>query len=191
MEIDKGDISFKINFPQSDNNLDDILQNRKNGLVGVFDDGLRIDDSGALAVSMALAFRYGDIRSHGNLIEKVYGIGENKAEVSLSELLGTTEEVKMDCRLWVDYMTRGGITAADKKIMFCISDPDTLDLRQRREVAKIAVSIGAAAIRCSELSPEDLKKSPTKLFSADDLSDLGVSFRYNMHFDKKWQKYIT
>ena len=189
MEIGKGDISFKINFPQSDNTLEDILRNRKNGLVGVFDDGLRIDDSGALAVSMALAFRHGDIRSHKNLIEKVYGIGKNKAEVSLSELLGTTEEIKMDCRLWVDYMT-GGITAAYKNIMFSISDPDTFDLGQRREVAKIAVSIGAAAIRCSELSLEDLKKSPTKLFSADDLSDLGTSFGRNMHFDKKWQKYI-
>ena len=43
---------------------------------------------GTVNASMVFARRVGDIRSHGNLIEKDRGIGENMARVSISECLG-------------------------------------------------------------------------------------------------------
>ena len=48
--------------------------------------------------SMVFARRVGDIRSHGNLIEKVRGgIGENMARVSISECLGIKDKVEVSC----------------------------------------------------------------------------------------------
>ena len=135
----------------------------------------------------------GDIRSHGNLIEKVRGIGENMARVSISECLGIEDEVKVSGWLMADPMSHGGISFLRKVIPTEIVVPDSIennpDDDQKLEIVRLALRVGAVALHCAGLSLEELKKSSTESFSSDKVDEFVSSFHGNVDFGSKWREY--
>ena len=78
MEILKGGVSFKVNFIDSGDNKGNYSVGSWR-LIGVYDGDWSLGDDGTVNASMTFARRAGDVRSHGNLIEKVRGVGETEA----------------------------------------------------------------------------------------------------------------
>ena len=81
MEKNTGGVSLGIRFIDSGNGLEDYSAVESQSLIGIYDGDWSLEEDGTVNASMAFAIRVGNIRSHGNLIEKVHGIGERGASI--------------------------------------------------------------------------------------------------------------
>ena len=189
MEKSTGGVSFDIRFIDSSNGSENYSSVESRRLIGIYDGDWSLEEDGTVNASMVFARRVGDIRSHGNLIEKVRGIGENMARVSISECLGVEDEVKVSGWLMADPMSHGGISFLRKVIPTELVVPDSFEDNQKIEVARIALCVGAVALHCAGLSLEELKESPTESFSPDKVDELVSRFHGNVDFGSKWREY--
>ena len=73
MESLKGGVYFKVNFINSGDNPGN-YSGESQRLIGIYNGDWSLGRSGAVNASMAFARRAGDVRSHGNLIERLYGL---------------------------------------------------------------------------------------------------------------------
>ena len=189
MEKSTGGVSFDIRFIDSGNGSENYSSAESRRLIGIYDGNWRLGKDGTVNASMAFARRVGDVRSHGNLIEKVRGIGENMARVSISECLGIEDEVKVSGWLMADPMSHSGISFLRKAIPTKLIVPDSFEDSQKIEVVRIALRVGAVALRCSELPLKELKESPTKYFSPSEVDELVRIFHSNVDFGSEWKEY--
>ena len=193
MEKSTGGVSFGIRFIDSGNGSEKYSSVESRRLIGIYDGAWSLEEDGTVNASMVFARRVGDIRSHGNLIEKVRGIGERDARVSISECLGIEEEVKVSGWLLADPMSYGGISFLRKAIPTKLIVPDSIknnpDDDQKLEIVRLALRVGAVALHCAGLSLEELKESPTESFSPDKVDDLVSRFHGNVDFGSKWREY--
>ena len=190
MEKSTGGVSLDIRFIDSSNSSENYSSAESRRLIGIYDGDWSLEEDGTVNASMVFARRVGDIRSHGNLIEKVHGIGENMARVSISECLGVEgEKVELDGRLLNDPMSYGGISFSRRAISTELYIPDSFEDNQKIEVARIALCVGAVALHCAGLSLEELKESPTESFSPDKVDELVSRFHGNVDFGSKWREY--
>ena len=185
MESLKGGVSFKVNFIDSGDNKGNYSVGSWR-LIGVYDGDWSLGDDGTVNASMAFARRAGDVRTHGNLIERLYGLGERSARVSLSKCLDAVDLVEADGRLIADPMLRSGIYRLIPTKLFV---PDSLENDQKLEVVRVALRVGAVALHCSGLSLEELRKSPTKHFPSGEVDKLVSCFHGNVDFGNEWQEY--
>ena len=189
MEKSTGGVSFDIRFIDSSNGSENYSSVESRRLIGIYDGDWSLEEDGTVNASMVFARRVGDIRSHDNLIEKVRGIGENMARVSISECLAVEDEVKVSGWLLADPMSHGGISFLRKVIPTELVVPDSFEDNQKIEVARIALCVGAVALHCAGLSLEELKESPTESFSPDKVDELVSRFHGNVDFGSKWREY--
>ena len=189
MEKSTGGVSFGIRFIDSGNGSGNYSSAESRRLIGIYDGNWRLGKDGTVNASMAFARRAGDVRSHGNLIEKVRGIGENMARVSISECLGIEDEVKVSGWLMADPMSHSGISFLRKAIPTKLIVPDSFEDSQKIEVVRIALRVGAVALRCSELPLKELKESPTKYFSPSEVDELVRIFHSNVDFGSERKEY--
>lgn len=189
MEKSTGGVSLGIRFIDSGNGSENYSSAESRRLIGIYDGNWRLGKDGTVNASMAFARRVGDVRSHGNLIEKVRGIGENMARVSISECLGIEDEVKVSGWLMADPMSHSGISFLRKAIPTKLIVPDSFEDSQKIEVVRIALRVGAVALRCSELPLKELKESPTKYFSPSEVDELVRIFHSNVDFGSEWKEY--
>ena len=194
MEKNTGGVSFGIRFIDSGNDSEDYSTVESRRLVGVYYGNWFLEEDGTVNASMAFARRVGNIRSHGNLIEKVYGIGEREARVSISGCLGIEgERVELDGRLLNDSMSYGGTSFLIKSILTKLVVPDSIennpDDNQKLEIVRLALRVGAVALHCTELPLDELRKSPVKHFSSDKVDKFVSRFHGNVDFGSEWRKY--
>ena len=183
MESLKGGVSFKVNFIDSGDNKGNYSVGSWR-LIGVYDGDWSLGDDGTVNASMTFARRAGDVRSHGNLIEKVRGVGETEARVSISECLGIEDKnVEVSGWLLADPMLRSGIYRLIPTKLFV---PDSLENNQSLEVVRLALRVGVVALHCSGLSLEKLRKSPTKHFPSGEVDKLVSCFHGNVDFGREW-----
>ena len=191
MEKNTGGVSFGIRFIDSGNGSEDYSAVESQSLIGIYDGDWSLEEDGTVNASMVFARRVGDIRSHGNLIEKVRGIGENMARVSISECLGIEgERVELDGRLLNDPMSCGGTSFLIKSIP---TKPDSIennpDYNQKLEIVRLALRVGAVALHCTGLPLDELRKSPVKHFSSDKVDKFVSRFHGNVDFGSEWREY--
>ena len=193
MEKSTGGVSFGIRFIDSGNGSEKYSSVESRRLIGIYDGDWSLEEDGTVNASMVFARRVGDIRSHGNLIEKVRGIGENMARVSISECLAVEDEVKASGWLLADPMSHSGISFLRKVIPTELVVPDSIennpDDDQKLEIVRLALRVGAVALHCAGLSLEELKESPTESFSTDKVDELVSRFHGNVDFGSKWREY--
>jgi len=193
MEKSTGGVSFDIRFIDSGNGSEKYSSVESRRLIGIYDGDWSLEEDGTVNASMVFARRVGDIRSHDNLIEKVRGIGENMARVSISECLAVEDEVKVSGWLLADPMSHSGISFLRKVIPTELVVPDSIennpDDDQKLEIVRLALRVGAVALHCAGLSLEELKESPTESFSPDKVDDLVSRFHGNVDFGSKWREY--
>lgn len=193
MEKSTGGVSFGIRFIDSGDGSEKYSSVESRRLIGIYDGDWSLEEDGTVNASMVFARRVGDIRSHDNLIEKVRGIGENMARVSISECLGVEDEVKVSGWLLADPMSHSGISFLRKVIPTELVVPDSIennpDDDQKLEIVRLALRVGAVALHCAGLSLEELKESPTESFSPDKVDDLVSRFHGNVDFGSKWREY--
>ena len=193
MEKSTGGVSFDIRFIDSGDGSEKYSSVESRRLIGIYDGDWSLEEDGTVNASMVFARRVGDIRSHGNLIEKVRGIGENMARVSISECLAVEDEVKVSGWLLADPMSHSGISFLRKVIPTELVVPDSIennpDDDQKLEIVRLALRVGAVALHCAGLSLEELKESPTESFSPDKVDDLVSRFHGNVDFGSKWREY--
>ena len=193
MEKSTGGVSFDIRFIDSGNGSENYSSVESRRLIGIYDGDWSLEEDGTVNASMAFARRVGDIRSHGNLIEKVRGIGESMARVSISECLAVEDEVKVSGWLLADPMSHSGISFLRKVIPTELVVPDSIennpDDDQKLEIVRLALRVGAVALHCAGLSLEELKESPTESFSPDKVDELVSRFHGNVDFGSKWREY--
>ena len=193
MEKSTGGVSFDIRFIDSSNDSENYFSVESRRLIGIYDGDWSLEEDGTVNASMVFARRVGDIRSHGNLIEKVRGIGENMARVSISECLAVEDEVKVSGWLLADPMSHSGISFLRKVIPTELVVPDSIennpDDDRKLEIVRLALRVGAVALHCAGLSLEELKESPTESFSPDKVDDLVSRFHGNVDFGSKWREY--
>ena len=189
MEKSTGGVSFGIRFIDSGDGSEKYSSVESRRLIGIYDGDWSLEEDGTVNASMVFARRVGDIRSHENLIEKVRGIGENMARVSISECLGIEDEVKVSGWLMADPMSHSGISFLRKAIPTKLIVPDSFEDSQKIEVVRIALRVGAVALRCSELPLKELKESPTKYFSPSEVDELVRIFHSNVDFGSEWKEY--
>jgi len=193
MEKSTGGVSFGIRFIDSGNGSEKYSSVESRRLIGIYDGDWSLEEDGTVNASMVFARRVGDIRSHGNLIEKVRGIGENMARVSISECLAVEDEVKVSGWLLADPMSHSGISFLRKVIPTELVVPDSIennpDDDQKLEIVRLALRVGAVALHCAGLSLEELKESPTESFSPDKVDELVSRFHGNVDFGSKWREY--
>lgn len=193
MEKSTGGVSFDIRFIDSGNGSENYSSVESRRLIGIYDGDWSLEEDGTVNASMVFARRVGDIRSHENLIEKVRGIGENMARVSISECLGVEDEVKVSGWLLADPMSHSGISFLRKVIPTELVVPDSIennpDDDQKLEIVRLALRVGAVALHCAGLSLEELKESPTESFSTDKVDELVSRFHGNVDFGSKWREY--
>ncbi len=193
MEKSTGGVSFDIRFIDSSNGSENYSSVESRRLIGIYDGDWSLEEDGTVNASMVFARRVGDIRSHDNLIEKVRGIGENMARVSISECLGIEDEVKVSGWLLADPMSHSGISFLRKVIPTELVVPDSIennpDDDQKLEIVRLALRVGAVALHCAGLSLEELKESPTESFSPDKVDELVSRFHGNVDFGSKWREY--
>ena len=193
MEKSTGGVSFDIRFIDSGDGSEQYSSVESRRLIGIYDGDWSLEEDGAVNASMVFARRVGDIRSHDNLIEKVRGIGENMARVSISECLGIEDEVKVSGWLLADPMSHSGISFLRKVIPTELVVPDSIennsDDDQKLEIVRLALRVGAVALHCAGLSLEELKESPTESFSPDKVDELVSRFHGNVDFGSKWREY--
>lgn len=193
MEKSTGGVSFDIRFIDSGNGSENYSSVESRRLIGIYDGDWSLEEDGTVNASMVFARRVGDIRSHDNLIEKVRGIGENMARVSISECLAVEDEVKVSGWLLADPMSHSGISFLRKVIPTELVVPDSIennpDDDQKLEIVRLALRVGAVALHCAGLSLEELKESPTEGFSPDKVDELVSRFHGNVDFGSKWREY--
>lgn len=193
MEKSTGGVSFDIRFIDSGDGSEKYSSVESRRLIGIYDGDWSLEEDGTVSASMVFARRVGDIRSHDNLIEKVRGIGENMARVSISECLAVEDEVKVSGWLLADPMSHSGISFLRKVIPTELVVPDSIennpDDDQKLEIVRLALRVGAVALHCAGLSLEELKESPTESFSPDKVDDLVSRFHGNVDFGSKWREY--
>ena len=193
MEKSTGGVSFDIRFIDSGDGSEKYSSVESRRLIGIYDGDWSLEEDGTVNASMVFARRVGDIRSHGNLIEKVRGIGENMARVSISECLAVEDEVKVSGWLLADPMSHSGISFLRKVIPTELVVPDSIennpDDDQKLEIVRLALRVGAVALHCAGLSLEELKESPTESFSPDKVDELVSRFHGNVDFGSKWREY--
>ena len=193
MEKSTDGVSFDIRFIDSGDGSEKYSSVESRRLIGIYDGDWSLEEDGTVNASMVFARRVGDIRSHGNLIEKVRGIGENMARVSISECLAVEDEVKVSGWLLADPMSHSGISFLRKVIPTELVVPDSIennpDDDQKLEIVRLALRVGAVALHCAGLSLEELKESPTESFSPDKVDDLVSRFHGNVDFGSKWREY--
>ena len=193
MEKSTGGVSFDIRFIDSSNGSENYSSVESRRLIGIYDGDWSLEEDGTVNASMVFARRVGDVRSHENLIEKVRGIGENMARVSISECLAVEDEVKVSGWLLADPMSHSGISFLRKVIPTELVVPDSIennpDDDQKLEIVRLALRVGAVALHCAGLSLEELKESPTESFSPDKVDDLVSRFHGNVDFGSKWREY--
>ena len=193
MEKSTGGVSFDIRFIDSGDGSEKYSSVESRRLIGIYDGDWSLEEDGTVNASMVFARRVGDIRSHENLIEKVRGIGENMARVSISECLAVEDEVKVSGWLLADPMSHSGISFLRKVIPTELVVPDSIennsDDDQKLEIVRLALRVGAVALHCAGLSLEELKESPTESFSPDKVDDLVSRFHGNVDFGSKWREY--
>ena len=193
MEKSTGGVSFDIRFIDSGNGSENCSSVESRRLIGIYDGDWYLEEDGTVNASMAFARRVGDIRSHGNLIEKVRGIGESMARVSISECLAVEDEVKVSGWLLADPMSHSGISFLRKVIPTELVVPDSIennpDDDQKLEIVRLALRVGAVALHCVGLSLEELKESPTESFSPDKVDEFVSRFHGNVDFGSKWREY--
>lgn len=193
MEKSTGGVSFDIRFIDSGDGSEKYSSVESRRLIGIYDGDWSLDEDGTVNASMVFARRAGDIRSHDNLIEKVRGIGEDMARVSISECLGVEDEVKVSGWLLADPMSHSGISFLRKVIPTELVVPDSIennpDDDQKLEIVRLALRVGAVALHCAGLSLEELKESPTESFSPDKVDELVSRFHGNVDFGSKWREY--
>ena len=193
MEKSTGGVSFDIRFIDSGNGSEKYSSVESRRLIGIYDGDWSLEEDGTVNASMVFARRVGDIRSHDNLIEKVRGIGENMARVSISECLAVEDEVKVSGWLLADPMSHSGISFLRKVIPTELVVPDSIennpDDDQKLEIVRLTLRVGAVALHCAGLSLEELKESPTESFSPDKVDDLVSRFHGNVDFGSKWREY--
>lgn len=193
MEKSTGGVSFDIRFIDSGDGSEKYSSVESRRLIGIYDGDWSLEEDGTVNASMVFARRVGDIRSHDNLIEKVRGIGENMARVSISECLGVEDEVKVSGWLLADPMSHSGISFLRKVIPTELVVPDSIennpDDDQKLEIVRLALRVGAVALHCAGLSLEELKESPTESFSPDKVDELVSRFHGNVDFGSKWREY--
>lgn len=193
MEKSTGGVSFDIRFIDSSNDSENYFSVESRRLIGIYDGDWSLEEDGTVNASMVFARRVGDIRSHDNLIEKVRGIGENMARVSISECLAVEDEVKVSGWLLADPMSHSGISFLRKVIPTELVVPDSIennpDDDQKLEIVRLALRVGAVALHCAGLSLEELKESPTESFSPDKVDELVSRFHGNVDFGSKWREY--
>ena len=193
MEKSTGGVSFGIRFIDSGDGSEKYSSVESRRLIGIYDGDWSLEEDGTVNASMVFARRVGDVRSHENLIEKVRGIGENMARVSISECLAVEDEVKVSGWLLADPMSHSGISFLRKVIPTELVVPDSIennpDDDQKLEIDRLALRVGAVALHCAGLSLEELKESPTESFSPDKVDDLVSRFHGNVDFGSKWREY--
>ena len=193
MEKSTGGVSFDIRFIDSGNGSENCSSVESRRLIGIYDGDWSLEEDGTVNASMVFARRVGDIRSHGNLIEKVRGIGESMARVSISECLAVEDEVKVSGWLLADPMSHSGIYFLRKVIPTELVVPDSIennpDDDQKLEIVRLALRVGAVALHCVGLSLEELKESPTESFSPDKVDEFVSRFHGNVDFGSKWREY--
>ncbi|MBF1031517.1 MULTISPECIES: hypothetical protein [unclassified Candidatus Nanosynbacter] len=193
MEKSTGGVSLDIRFIDSSNSSENYSSVESRRLIGIYDGDWSLEEDGTVNASMAFARRVGDIRSHGNLIEKVRGIGESMARVSISECLAVEDEVKVSGWLLADPMSHSGISFLRKVIPTELVVPDSIennpDDDQKLEIVRLALRVGAVALHCVGLSLEELKESPTESFSPDKVDEFVSRFHGNVDFGSKWREY--
>ena len=193
MEKSTGGVSFDIRFIDSGNGSENYSSVESRRLIGIYDGDWSLEEDGTVNASMVFARRVGDIRSHENLIEKVRGIGENMARVSISECLGVEDEVKVSGWLLADPMSHSGISFLRKVIPTELVVPDSIennpDDDQKLEIVRLALRVGAVALHCAGLSLEELKESPTESFSPGKVDKFVSRFHGNVDFGSKWREY--
>lgn len=193
MEKSTGGVSFDIRFIDSGDGSEKYSSVESRRLIGIYDGDWSLEEDGTVNASMVFARRVGDIRSHENLIEKVRGIGENMARVSISECLAVEDEVKVSGWLLADPMSHSGISFLRKVIPTELVVPDSIennpDDDQKLEIVRLVLRVGAVALHCAGLSLEELKESPTESFSPDKVDELVSRFHGNVDFGSKWREY--
>lgn len=193
MEKSTGGVSFGIRFIDSGDGSENYSSVESRRLIGIYDGDWSLEEDGTVNASMVFARRVGDIRSHEDLIEKVRGIGENMARVSISECLGIEDEVKVSGWLLADPMSHSGISFLRKVIPTELVVPDSIennsDDNQKLEIVRLALRVGAVALHCAGLSLEELKESPTESFSPDKVDELVSRSHGNVDFGSKWREY--
>ena len=193
MEKSTGGVSFDIRFIDSGDGSEKYSSVESRRLIGIYDGDWSLEEDGTVNASMVFARRVGDIRSHENLIEKVRGIGENMARVSISECLAVEDDVKVSGWLLADPMSHSGISFLRKVIPTELVVPDSIenspDDDQKLEIVRLALRVGAVALHCAGLSLEELKESPTESFSPDKVDELVSRFHGNVDFGSKWREY--
>ena len=193
MEKSTGGVSFDIRFIDSGDGSENYSSVESRRLIGIYDGDWSLEEDGTVNASMVFARRVGGIRSHENLIEKVRGIGENMARVSISECLAVEDEVKVSGWLLADPMSHSGISFLRKVIPTELVVPDSIennpDDNQKLEIVRLALRVGAVALHCAGLSLEELKESPTESFSPDKVDKFVSSFHSNVDFGSKWREY--
>ena len=193
MEKSTGGVSFDIRFIDSGDGSEKYSSVESRRLIGIYDGDWSLEEDGTVNASMVFARRVGDIRSHDNLIEKVRGIGENMARVSISECLAVEDEVKVSGWLLADPMSHSGISFLRKVIPTELVVPDSIennsDDDQKLEIVRLALRVGAVALHCAGLSLEELKESPTESFSPDKVDELVSRSHGNVDFGSKWREY--
>lgn len=193
MEKSTGGVSFDIRFIDSGDGSEKYSSVESRRLIGIYDGDWSLEEDGTVNASMVFARRVGSIRSHENLIEKVRGIGENMARVSISECLAVEDEVKVSGWLLADPMSHSGISFLRKVIPTELVVPDSIennpDDDQKLEIVRLALRVGAVALHCAGLSLEELKESPTESFSPDKVDDFVSRFHGNVDFGSKWREY--
>ena len=193
MEKSTGGVSFDIRFIDSGDGSENYSFVESRRLIGIYDGDWSLEEDGTVNASMVFARRVGDIRSHEDLIEKVRGIGENMARVSISECLGIEDEVKVSGWLLADPMSHSGISFLRKVIPTELVVSDSIennpDDDQKLEIVRLALRVGAVALHCAGLSLEELKESPTESFSPDKVDELVSRFHGNVDFGSKWREY--
>ena len=123
------------------------------------------------------------------MIEKVHGIGENVAQVSISECLGIEDEVKVSGWLMADPMSHGGISFLRKAIPTKLIVPDSFEDSQKIEVVRIALRVGAVALHCAGLSLDELRKSHVEHFSSDKVDEFVSRFHGGVDFGSEWREH--
>ena len=145
MEKSTGGVSFDIRFIDSGDGSENYSSVESRRLIGIYDGDWSLEEDGTVNASMVFARRVGDIRSHENLIEKVRGIGENMARVSISECLGVEDEVKVSGWLLADPMSHSGISFLRKVIPTELVVPDSIennpDDDQKLEIVRLALRV--------------------------------------------------
>lgn len=189
MEKSTGGVSFGIRFIDSGNGSENYSSVESRRLIGIYDGDWSLEEDGAVNASMVFARRVGDVRSHGNLIEKVRGIGENMARVSISECLGVEDEVKVSGWLLADPMSHSGISFLRKVIPTKLIVPDSFEDSQKIEVVRIALRVGAVALHCAGLSLDELRKSHIEHFYSDKVDEFVSRFYGNVDFGSEWREY--